>query len=97
VIDNITLKDHQKLIIHAVAQWLENMHELTIDPNSVKHNNPGDIANELEIFKVLFDHLRGGKLQEVQQLLISLGSMDKYLQLIGNMPFFDNIQYEQQT
>jgi hypothetical protein len=23
--------------------------------------------------------------------------MDKYMQLIGNLPFFDNIQFEQQT
>ena len=62
MVDNITLKNHQKVITHAVAQWLEDIHELSVDLNSVKPHSSKDAVNEQEIFKVLFDHLRGGKL-----------------------------------
>ena len=97
VADNITLKSHPKIITQAVAQWLEDMHQLTADSHSLKQSAPGDIKNDLKTYEVLFDHLRGGKLQEAQQFLLEIGSMDKYMQLIGNLPFFDNIQFEQQT
>ena len=56
------MKNHQKIITHAVAQWLEEMHYMTADSNGLMKHAAGDVTNDLETYKVLFDHLRGGKL-----------------------------------
>ena len=45
----------------------------------------------------MFDFLRGGQLRECQEFLNQIHSNDKYLALIGNMPFFDNCNFSQQT
>ena len=34
---------------------------------------------------------------EVQQFLEEIGDHEKYLQLLGNMPMFDNCEFQQQT
>ena len=38
-----------------------------------------------------FDHLRGGKLNEIQEKLKNSSNHETYLMLTGNQPFFDNI------
>ena len=38
-----------------------------------------------------FDHLRGGKLNDIQEKLKNSHNHETYLMLTGNQPFFDNI------
>ena len=46
---------------------------------------------------MVFEHLRGGKLNEIQKKLKHSGNHEVYLWLTGSQPFFDNIAYAQTT
>jgi len=39
LIDNLTLKDHKKLVIHQVARWLENIYTPTINLSNIPDTN----------------------------------------------------------
>ena len=47
------------------------------------------------LLQTVFDHLRGGRLQELQEFLTQANPL-KCAQLTGNAPFFDNLRHEQQ-
>lgn len=96
--------------MHQVARWLETIYEpqsrldhinappLNVGPRDFdQEKSKASAKADHEILSAVFDHLRGGKLQEVQSFLNATRCDDKYLYLLGNLPFFDNCSYAQQT
>ena len=89
-----------------MARWLEtiyepksqlnpfNAYQLNAGSNDFDKEKTGRVAGaELKILSTIFDHLRGGKLQQVQSFLHENLCQDKHLYLLGNLPFFDNVSY----
>lgn len=96
MLDNDTLRDHKKMVVHQVARWLETIYE----PDELgihKLSDDQSLQNKLHTLKTIFDYLRGGRLQELQKFLMNHITFNElYLHQFGNIPFFDNICYEQQ-
>lgn len=81
MVDNLTLSDHRKLVVHSVARWLEQTYTPQIsldsihaqvrfdtndfDPDLNKQSST-NLENELKVLKAILSSLRGGKLQEIQ-------------------------------
>ena len=55
------------------------------------------MQKELNLLRCILQHLRAGELQELQRFLYEAQHQDKYLFLLGNLPFFDNCKFQQQT
>lgn len=53
--------------------------------------------SDVECYKIIFEHIRSGQFQEIQEKLIEANLIDKFLWLIGSLPHFDNIEFTQRT
>lgn len=85
-----------KMTVHAVARWLESIYTVTnIDRQIVRQKKRTGNKYEVFVLQMVFEHLRGGKLNEIQTKLKNSDNHEIYMWLTGNQPFFDNIAYSQ--
>lgn len=98
-VDNATLESHKKIVVHQVARWLEQTFTPSTDINQIPSaSGPNDLDHELTVLAAMFEYLRAGRLNEIQAFLVSNPVLaDKYSMLTGNLPFFDNCDYAQQS
>lgn len=79
------VQSHDAVTIHAVSAWLEKIYEQSNGLNS---------TTELDCLKSMFEMIRAGQIQQVQEELLKSNQVEKFLWLIGSEPHFDNIEFE---
>lgn len=104
---NLT-RDHQQLVTHQVANWLEKIYEPSQDLDIIGQRQPrqpqrggsvdfehvSDLIYELTVLQAIFDALRAGQLSKIMEFLETSQNCQQYLWLVGNIPFFDNFKYK---
>lgn len=63
---------------------------------SKTRNAEEDLQQEIQLLQTILDYLRAGRINELQECLLETGQSLKYMHLIGNTPFFDNLRHEMQ-
>jgi len=97
MIDNLTIKDHRKLVVHQVASWLEHINTPSQDLDQIPSRSQTK-AEKLAVLRAIFNNLRSGNLLGIQKFLTQdVAHSEMYTFLTGNLAHFDNCKYAQQT